>query len=95
MQEVFFILEQLSYLSQICIICFIDLDRHDLMIYEEVGEMPPFQRSVIIIIGAQGVGRRTLKNRLIKANPKNFSTITPCKCQSVFNQMSLIKCLGS
>jgi len=54
-----------------------DLDRHDLLIYEEVGQMPPFQRQVLVLIGAQGVGRRTLKNRLIKANPKSFGTVVP------------------
>ncbi|XP_072181026.1 protein PALS2-like [Diadema setosum] len=47
-------------------------DRSDIVIYEEVQEMPPFQRKTIILLGAQGVGRRTLKNRLIEFDPSRF-----------------------
>ena len=39
--------------------------------------MPPFQRKTLVLIGAQGVGRRTLKQRLIKADPSRFSGVTP------------------
>jgi guanylate kinase len=54
-----------------------DLDRTDLLIYEEVARMPPFQRKTLILLGAKGVGRRTLKSRLIKADPDRFATIVP------------------
>ena len=47
-------------------------DRSDIVIYEEVQEMPPFQRKTIVLLGAQGVGRRTLKNRLIEHDPARF-----------------------
>ncbi|XP_063953584.1 protein PALS2-like [Lytechinus pictus] len=47
-------------------------DRSDIVIYEEVQEMPPFQRKTIVLLGAQGVGRRTLKNRLIEHDPSRF-----------------------
>ncbi|ELU18407.1 hypothetical protein CAPTEDRAFT_181775 [Capitella teleta] len=52
-------------------------DRNDLLIYEEVARMPPFQRKTLILIGAQGVGRRTLKRRLLKADPQRFGQVIP------------------
>uniref|UniRef100_A0A8D3BEH4 Protein associated with LIN7 2, MAGUK p55 family member a n=1 Tax=Scophthalmus maximus TaxID=52904 RepID=A0A8D3BEH4_SCOMX len=54
-----------------------EFDRYELQIYEEVAKMPPFQRKTLILIGAQGVGRRSLKNRLIVMNPLRYSTTVP------------------
>ncbi|XP_056665673.1 protein PALS2-like isoform X2 [Monodelphis domestica] len=54
-----------------------DFDRHEIQIYEEVVRAPPFQRKVLVLIGAQGVGRRTLKNILIVLNPSLFGTTVP------------------
>lgn len=42
--------------------------------------MPPFQRKTLVLIGAQGVGRRSLKNRLIVMNPLRYGTTVPCEC---------------
>ncbi|XP_070585163.1 protein PALS2 isoform X4 [Erythrolamprus reginae] len=52
-------------------------DRHEIQIYEEVAKMPPFQRKTLVLIGAQGVGRRSLKNRFIVLNPTKFGTTVP------------------
>ncbi len=41
--------------------------------------MPPFQRRTLVLIGAQGVGRRTLKQRLIRSNTHLFGAVTPRK----------------
>lgn len=48
--------------------------------------MPPFQRKTLVLIGAQGVGRRSLKNRFIVLNPTRFGTTVPCKffCEVFF-----------
>ncbi|XP_013998431.1 protein PALS2 isoform X2 [Salmo salar] len=54
-----------------------EFDRHELQIYEEVAKMPPFQRKTLVLIGAQGVGRRSLKNRLVVLNPTHFGTTIP------------------
>nr|XP_019626943.1 PREDICTED: MAGUK p55 subfamily member 6-like isoform X19 [Branchiostoma belcheri] len=54
-----------------------EFDRHELPIYEEVAKMPPFQRKTLILIGAQGVGRRSLKNRLILSDHERFGTTMP------------------
>ncbi|KAL0985455.1 hypothetical protein UPYG_G00157100 [Umbra pygmaea] len=54
-----------------------EFDRYELHIYEEVARMPPFQRKTLVLIGAQGVGRRSLKNRLIIINPQHFGTTVP------------------
>ncbi|XP_070292499.1 protein PALS2 [Salvelinus sp. IW2-2015] len=54
-----------------------EFDRHELQIYEEVAKMPPFQRKTLVLIGAQGVGRRSLKNRLVVLNPTCFGTTIP------------------
>lgn len=65
--------------------------------------MPPFQRKTLVLIGAQGVGRRSLKNRLIVLNPLLYGTTVPCKEQlhvapraqqpgSPSNQHPLVSC---
>ncbi|XP_069504294.1 protein PALS2 isoform X2 [Ambystoma mexicanum] len=54
-----------------------EFDRHEIQIYEEVARMPPFQRKTLVLIGAQGVGRRSLKNRLIVLFPMRFGTTVP------------------
>ncbi|KAJ0047431.1 hypothetical protein NL108_001302, partial [Boleophthalmus pectinirostris] len=54
-----------------------EFDRYELQIYEEVTRMPPFQRKTLVLIGAQGVGRRSLKNRLIVMNPLRYGTTVP------------------
>ena len=56
-----------------------EFDRHELQIYEEVAKMPPFQRKTLVLIGAQGVGRRSLKNRLVVLNPTRFGATLPCE----------------
>ncbi|CAF3076196.1 unnamed protein product [Rotaria socialis] len=52
-------------------------DKGDICLYEEVARMPPFERKCLILIGAHGVGRRDLKNRLIALDPKRFGTARP------------------
>ncbi|KAM7383588.1 hypothetical protein PAMP_003227 [Pampus punctatissimus] len=59
-----------------------EFDRYELQIYEEVAKMPPFQRKTLILIGAQGVGRRSLKNRLIVVNPLRYGTTVPFTSRS-------------
>ncbi|CAL1583769.1 unnamed protein product [Knipowitschia caucasica] len=54
-----------------------EFDRHELQIYEEVARVPPFQRKTLVLIGAQGVGRRSLKNRLMVLQPSLFGTTIP------------------
>nr|CAD7204496.1 unnamed protein product [Timema douglasi] len=49
-----------------------EFDKADLLLYEEVTRMPPFKRRTLALIGSQGVGRRTLKNRLINSDPEKF-----------------------
>jgi guanylate kinase len=49
----------------------------ELNLYEEVCRMPPFERKTLILLGAQGVGRRTLKQRLISYDPDRFATPLP------------------
>ncbi|XP_061632547.1 MAGUK p55 subfamily member 6a isoform X1 [Phyllopteryx taeniolatus] len=59
-----------------------EFDRYELQIYEEVAKMPPFQRKTLVLIGAQGVGRRSLKNRLIVINPLRYGTTVPFTSRS-------------
>ncbi|XP_068751720.1 protein PALS2-like [Montipora capricornis] len=54
-----------------------DFDKHEMLVYEEVAKMPPFHRKTLVIVGAQGVGRRTLKNRLILSDRSRFGTTIP------------------
>jgi len=52
-------------------------DRAELSLYEEVVKLPPFKRKTLILIGANGVGRRTLKSKLLDRNPDRFATPLP------------------
>lgn len=54
-----------------------DFDKAELLLYEEVTRMPPFKRKTLVLIGPHGVGRRTLKNRLVNSDPEKFGTIVP------------------
>lgn len=54
-----------------------EFDRHEILLYEEVAKVPPFKRKTLILIGAQGVGRRRLKTKLLLRDPHVFGTIIP------------------
>ncbi|XP_058037839.1 MAGUK p55 subfamily member 2 isoform X2 [Ahaetulla prasina] len=54
-----------------------EFDRHELLIYEEVARMPPFRRKTLVLIGAQGVGRRSIKNKLIMSDQSQYGTTIP------------------
>lgn len=60
-----------------------DFDKAELLLYEEVTRMPPFKRKTLVLIGTQGVGRRTLKNRLINSDPDKFGSVVPCKFRQI------------
>ncbi|XP_018326864.1 MAGUK p55 subfamily member 6 [Agrilus planipennis] len=55
----------------------VEFDKAELLLYEEVTKMPPFKRKTLVLIGTQGVGRRTLKNRLINSDPDKFGAVVP------------------
>ena len=52
-------------------------DKAELMLYEEVCRIPPFERKTLVLVGAQGVGRRTFKSRLINYDPERFAAAIP------------------
>ncbi|XP_011471363.1 MAGUK p55 subfamily member 2 [Oryzias latipes] len=54
-----------------------EFDRHEILLYEEVAKVPPFKRKTLILIGAQGVGRRRLKAQLLLRDPELFGTTIP------------------
>jgi len=60
-----------------------EFDKAELLLYEEVTRMPPFKRRTLALIGSQGVGRRTLKNRLINSDPDKFGGVVPRKLQRI------------
>lgn len=60
-----------------------EFDRCDLMIYEEVARMPPFERKTLVIVGANGVGRRSLKEKLLKDDPRRFGAVMPHTCREM------------
>lgn len=61
----------------------LEFDRHELRIYEEVAKVPPFRRKTLVLIGAQGVGRRSLKNKLMVSDPQRYGTTIPCEWSHV------------
>lgn len=54
-----------------------EFDKAELLLYEEVTRMPPFKRRTLALIGSRGVGRRTLKNRLINSDVDKFGGVVP------------------
>ena len=65
------------------------------MIYEEVARMPPFQRKSLILVGAQGVGRRTLRQRLCKSDPSRYGSVVPRKLQLHLLEVKIeLSCFG-
>lgn len=51
--------------------------------------MPPFRRKTLVLIGAQGVGRRSLKNKLIMFDQARYGTTIPCECPHVIHKCHL------
>lgn len=82
----FFCIQFLSFETS-CLFCFpifvlfplSDFDRHELLIYEEVAKFPPFLRKTLVLIGAPGVGKRSLKNKLLVSDPQHYGTTIPCE----------------
>lgn len=60
-----------------CIPSLTDYDKAELELYEEVARMPPFERKTLVLIGAQGVGKRSLMHKLIAHDPQRFGTTMP------------------
>jgi len=52
-------------------------DKADLKLYEEVARMPPFARKTLVLIGADGIGRRSFKTKLLNLDPDRFGTTIP------------------
>ncbi|KAM7536014.1 hypothetical protein Aperf_G00000098650 [Anoplocephala perfoliata] len=46
-------------------------------VYEEVALISGFQRPVICLLGASGVGRQTLRDMLIEDNPERYELVIP------------------
>ncbi|VVD03655.1 unnamed protein product [Leptidea sinapis] len=55
----------------------VQLEGAELALYEEVARTPPFLRRVLALVGTRGVGRRTLKNRMIQEHPDRFTAVLP------------------
>jgi len=51
--------------------------KKDKPFYEQVGILSPYGRRVLVLLGAPGVGRRTLKSMLLAHDRNNFATVTP------------------
>ena len=54
-----------------------EFDKAELLLYEEVARMPPFMRKTLVLVGSHGVGRRTIKNRIISSDPAKFGSVIP------------------
>ena len=46
---------------------------------QNVAMMCPYGRRTLVLLGAGGVGRRTLKAMLLAQLPNRFATVVPCK----------------
>ncbi len=73
----------------------VDLDKAELLLYEEVTRMPPFRRKTLVLVGSEGIGRRTLKNRLINSDPDRFGTTMPRNFSSYCSFIPIQKMLNN
>lgn len=55
----------------------VQLEGAELALYEEVARTPPFLRRVLALVGTRGVGRRTIKNRMIQEHSDRFGAVVP------------------
>jgi len=54
-----------------------ELDKAELAMYEEVTLMKPFRRKTLVLIGASGVARRSLKQKILNYDPDQFASPLP------------------
>ncbi|TRY75350.1 hypothetical protein TCAL_01639 [Tigriopus californicus] len=55
-----------------------DYDKAELLLYEEMTLLQrPFRRKTLVLIGGNGVGRRTLKNRIVNSDLDQFASPLP------------------
>lgn len=52
-------------------------DGMEMISYEEVIRLPTFRRKTLVLLGAHGVGRRHIKNTLIRLHPHRFAYPIP------------------
>ncbi|GAU88877.1 hypothetical protein RvY_01495 [Ramazzottius varieornatus] len=55
----------------------LEIDRHELNLYEEVIQMPPFHRKCIVCLGPSGTSRRKLISELMKMYPDEYGYPVP------------------
>ncbi|RXG55507.1 MAGUK p55 subfamily member 6 [Armadillidium vulgare] len=55
----------------------VEYDKAELILYEEVARMPPFMRKTLVLMGSHGVGKRTLKSRIVASDPSRFGGVIP------------------
>ncbi|MCL4131583.1 UNVERIFIED_CONTAM: hypothetical protein GTU68_065855 [Idotea baltica] len=55
----------------------LEYDKAELLLYEEVARMPPFMRKTLVLVGSHGVGKRSLKQRIVASDPSKFGGIIP------------------
>ena len=54
-----------------------EFDKAELAMYEEVTLMKPFRRKTLVLIGASGVARRSLKQKILNYDPDQFASPLP------------------
>ncbi|XP_067932139.1 protein PALS2-like [Watersipora subatra] len=52
-------------------------DQSPSVLYEEVIHVKSFRHKCLVLVGAQGIGRRSIKNLLIQFRPQDFGAPTP------------------
>ena len=53
---------------------------YDVVLYEKVSLVPDFKRKTLVLIGAQCIGRRQLKSRLVEDEPDKYGEVKACEC---------------
>ena len=52
---------------------------YDVVLYEKVSLVPDFKRKTLVLIGAQCIGRRQLKSRLVEDVPDKYGEVKACE----------------
>ena len=70
----------MRFFSHEIVLCIIvEFEVYDMILYENVSQVPEYRRKTLVLIGPQYIGRKSLKGRLIADNPTGFGQVMPCE----------------
>ena len=76
----------------LCLTSYAVFEPYDVVLYEKVSLVPDFKRKTLVLIGAQCIGRRQLKSRLVEDEPDKYGEVKACEFLSFRSLVTSICC---